>query len=185
MANVLFISEAYLKENTNIDENVDVKEIIPSIVDAQEMHLLPCLGSALYEDLKTKIAAVTTNSDEDTLISSYIAPMLVKFVQMELSTDLLYKYRDKGVMKKSSENSSSVSYTDMRYLMDRWDNKAQFYKKRLIDYLCGNTALFPTYLQSPNAWDIIPDTNAFTNPFYLGTESWDEKKQRLKLRGSL
>ena len=185
MANVLFIGETYLKENSNIDENVDVKEIIPSIADAQEMHLLPTLGSALYEDLKTKVDAGTTNAAEDTLISDYIAPMLVKFVQMELSTDLLYKYRDKGVMKKSSENSSAASYTDMRYLMDRWDNKAQFYKQRLVDYLCGNTATFPAYLQSPNSWDVLPDTNAFTNPFYLSTESWEEKKERQKLRGSL
>ena len=44
MANVLFISESYLKSSTNIDENVDVKEIVPAIVDAQEMHLLPVLG---------------------------------------------------------------------------------------------------------------------------------------------
>jgi len=185
MANVLFISESYLKSSTNIDENVDVKEIVPAIVDAQEMHLLPVLGSALYDDLKTKIAASTTNAAEDTLLSDYIAPMLVKFVQMELSSDLLFKYRDKGVMTKSSENSQPVDYTQMRFLMDRWDNKAQFYKKRLIDYLCGNKVLFPAYLQSPNTWDMIPETDAFTNPFYLGTETWEERKMRAKLRGSL
>jgi len=185
MANVLFISESYLKSNTSIDENVDVKEIFPAILDAQFMHLLPALGSALYDDLKTKIDAGTTNADEDTLLTDFIAPMLTKFVQMELTDGLLFKYRDKGVMTKSSENSQPIDYTKMRYLMDKWDNKAQFYKKRLIDYLCGNTAKFPAYLQSPNTWDVIPDTDAFTNPFYLGTKTWEEKKAKLKLRGSL
>ena len=61
MANVLFISEAYLKNNTLIDDNVDQRIILPSIKNAQNMRLHPILGTPFYEDLKAKIVAGTLN----------------------------------------------------------------------------------------------------------------------------
>jgi len=51
---VLFISETYVKNNTLIDENVDMRLILPSIKDAQELRIHPILGTPLYDDLKAK-----------------------------------------------------------------------------------------------------------------------------------
>ena len=50
---VLFISEQYVKNTTLIDENVDVRLILPSIKDCQELRIHPILGTPLYEDLNT------------------------------------------------------------------------------------------------------------------------------------
>ena len=83
MAEVLFISEDYIKSNTIIDENVDVKLLLPTVLDVQNLELHTCIGTGLYDDLKTKIAGNTTNADEDTLIKSYIAPMLLKYVMVD------------------------------------------------------------------------------------------------------
>ena len=55
MANVLFISEAYLKNNTLIDDNVDQRLLLPSIKVSQDMRLHPILGTPFYEDLNNFI----------------------------------------------------------------------------------------------------------------------------------
>lgn len=168
MANALFISEDYVKRNSVIDENVDVKLILPAIKDAQEMFLHPCLGTQLYNGLKTRIVAGTTTSDEDTLISEFIAPMLVKYVQLELVDNLLIRYNNKSVSKKSSENAQPLGYADYQSQLDRYTHKAQWFKQRLIDYLFANTTLFPEYYSVVNSNDIVPENNAYTSSFYLG-----------------
>ena len=44
MANVLFISETFLKQNTQVSDNVDVKYIRESILWAQDTEIQPVLG---------------------------------------------------------------------------------------------------------------------------------------------
>ena len=106
---VLFISEQYVKNTTLIDENVDVKLILPSIKDCQELRIHPILGTPFYEDLKTKITAGTLNSDEVNLLDVYIAPAMAQWTMYECSTSMLFKYRNKSVATKNSENSNPIS----------------------------------------------------------------------------
>ena len=106
---VLFISEAYVKNTTLIDENVDMRLILPSIRDCQELRIHPILGTPLYDDLKAKITAGTLNSDETNLLDNYIAPAMAQWTVYECSTSMLFKYRNKSVATKSSENSQPIS----------------------------------------------------------------------------
>ena len=46
---VLFVSETYIKNNSVIDENVDMRLILPAIRDAQELRIHPILGTPLYK----------------------------------------------------------------------------------------------------------------------------------------
>ena len=71
---VLFISEQYVKNTTLIDENVDMRLILPSIKDCQELRIHPILGTPFYEDLKLKIATNPSglNANEINLLDTYI-----------------------------------------------------------------------------------------------------------------
>jgi len=158
MANVLFISESYLKNNSLIDDNVDQRIILPSIITAQDMRSHPILGTPLYEDLKNKIIAGTLNADEKTLIDDYIAKSLVYWSMYECSTSMLYKYRNKSVATKNSE-----------YLRDDWKTKAEFYDERLINYLIDNKELYPKYQETSE--DLHAKKSAYSTSFYLGQGS--------------
>jgi hypothetical protein len=166
MANVLFISESYLKNNTLIDDNVDQRIILPSIVTAQDMRSHPVLGTPLYEDLKSKIVAGTLNADEITLIDDFIAKSLLYWSMYECSTSMLYKYRNKSVATKNSENAQPITSQDLQYLRDDWQNKAEFYDERLINHLIDNKSLFPKYQETSE--DIHAKKTAYTTSFYLG-----------------
>ncbi len=91
MATVLFINETYLKNNSVVDENTDMKVIQPTIEDAQNIHLHPVLGSDLFNDLKDKIINDTLNVDEETLIPTLKALERYNFVLMFLRLHLMYR----------------------------------------------------------------------------------------------
>ena len=131
---VLFISETYVKNNTIIDENVDMRLILPSILDAQELRIHPICGTPLYEDLKAKITAGTLNADEVTLLDDFIAPCMAQWTLYECSVSMLFKYRNKTIGTKSSENSQPIDYQEFQFLRDDWKNKAEERDKRLINF---------------------------------------------------
>ena len=178
---VLFISETYVKNNTVIDENVDMRQILPSIRDAQELRILPILGTPLYEDLKTKITATTLTADDIILLDDYIAPCMAQWTLYECSVTMLFKYRNKTVGTKSSENGQPISYQDLQFLRDDWKNKAEEREARLINYLTDNTTLYPTYTQVSD--DLNPRTTAYQTSFYLGggtSNCWWDKSNYYK-----
>ena len=174
---VLFISETYVKNNSIIDENVDMRLILPSIRDAQELFIHPILGSPLYSALKTKITAGTLNADEVTLLDNFIAPSMLQHTLFECSVSMLFKYRNKSIGTKNSENSTPVDYRDLQFLRDDWKNKAEERDKRLINYLMDNSALYPEYTTTSS--DLNPRKTAYQEGFYLGSGKslncwWDE-----------
>ena len=115
MAKVLFITENFIKENSPIDENVDVKFLRSTIYDAQRDYIKPILGSDLYDKIESDISGSTLTGDYLTLVNDYVSESLLKWVIFELTDVLLYKYRNKNVSKQDSENAQPVNYTEHRY----------------------------------------------------------------------
>lgn len=175
MAQAIFIDESYLKTNSVIDENVSAEYIRPTILEAQDMYIHPFLGTGLYNKLKTDVIASTVTGDYKTLLEDYVQKTLMFYTLVELTPVMVYKYMNKTVAEKNSENSISADQSDINYLMERWRNKAQWYGQRLIDYLCENQTLFPEYTNPGTGQDIIrPDKDtAFEESWYLGTDNYE------------
>lgn len=150
MADVIFISETYLKEMSVINENVDYKILKPTIIMVQDLYIQQILGTPLYNDLKTKITSdptLATYTSEKALIDDYIAKALVWYVKMEATMEFKFRYMNKGVMTKSGENSQPADTSDLKYLMDKWRINAERYSQLLTDHLLINTITFPKYLE--------------------------------------
>jgi len=171
MSKILFISEDYVKSNTVVDENLDVKVIRPTIYDAQRDHIKPILGTDLYEKIIADIAGSTLTGNYLTLVDNYIADCLLKYVVFALNIVGLYKYRNKSVSKQTSENSNPVDYTEQRYLMDYWQKKAEVRSQDITDYLCANVDLFPEYAANNDLDDLLPNSRNYTTSIYLGMEA--------------
>ena len=174
MAKVLFISEQYIKDNSQLDENVDVKRIRATIYDAQRDYIKPILGTDLYEKIISDITGSSLTGNYQTLVNDYVAESLLKWVLFELQVVLLYEMRNKNVSTNNSENSNPVDYTQHRYLMDHWKEKAERRSQDITDYLCANTDLFPEYLSNSDADDLHPTKNQYSTNIYLG--SYEERK---------
>lgn len=185
--NVLFISVDTIKERTGLHANVDEKLVMPEILTAQDMYILPCLGTGLYNRLQDAIAASSLTADETDLIDTYITNCLVYYVMSELPMGLSYQFYNKGVVRKSSDNTELPSAQDMIDVANRYRSRAEFYKQRLMKYLkqSSTTVKFPTYNNPGNGVDtIVPENEAYTTSIWLGDDynygkkmSFEEKYQ--------
>ena len=167
--NTLFISVQNIKDRTGLHANVDEKLVLPEIKTAQDMYILPALGSALYNQLQTAVEGNTYTNDETTLLDDYIADCLVYYVMSELPMGLSYQFYNKGLLRKSGENTENPSMQDMIDVANRYRSRAEFYKQRMIKYLKQNNVLYPNYLNFGSGIDSIkPDNDGYTVSMWLG-----------------
>jgi hypothetical protein len=172
MAVTHFIGEQALKDNSVLNENVDMKLITPIITLVQDKYVIQTLGTGQYNEVKSAIIADTTlasNSRIKTLVDDYIQPMMIWWILYELQPVLNYKLTNKSIAQKSSDNSQPAGRTDMLGLMDRHKDNAQYYTQRLINYLIANPTLFPLYFNPGNTVDtVVPRRRPYTKGLYLG-----------------
>ncbi len=131
--NTLFISVQSIKDRTGLHANVDEKLVLPEIKTAQDMYILPALGSALYNELQTAVDTATYTQLQTTLLDDYIVDCLIYFVMSELPQGLSFQFYNKGLLRKTGENQESPSMQDMIDVANRYKARAEFYKQ--IRYL--------------------------------------------------
>lgn len=171
------INQAHLTENTIVDGNVDYKKFKPALALAQDLDLLPILGSDLMAKLKTDVDAFYTSGTPvpepyKTLLETYVQPALVHFALSRATPNFKFKYAAKGVIVNGSENSQSAETIDVEKQSDYWRNIGEDYAKRMFDYITFNTAVFPEYFsQIGTSYKIYPKRNIYSCPIFLGPSS--------------
>lgn len=141
-----FVSERYLKNNSPIGDNMDIKEIYPYVKTAQDVYIQEALGTALYERLISGVSGSPSdlNSNEKILIK-ICRSALVYWTCYDALPFIWVKLRNIGLVKQSGENLETLSVDEMRVIEQKLKEKAVFYMNRLKDYLCENSNLFDEY----------------------------------------
>lgn len=168
MATALFISRTDLVKNSIIDGNVDTDKFIQFVKIAQQIQVQNYLGTDLYNKISADIIAGTLSGDYLDLVNDYVQPMLIWFAQVEYLPYAAYQVKNGGVFKHTSENSESVSKSEVDYLVQKARNTAEYYTKRFIDYMTFNNNLFPEYNSNSDS-DVYPDNDSTFNGWVLTT----------------
>jgi len=169
MATALFISRTDLVKNTIIDGNVDTDHFIQFIKLAQKIHIRNYLGSKLYDKISIDIigangAALT--GAYLTLVNDYVQDMLIHYAMVDYLPFAAYKIKSGGVFKHQSENSVSVSKSEIDYLVNKEREFAEYYTRRMIEYVTYNISSFPEYTSNNNE-DVYPDKDSLFNGWVL------------------
>jgi len=159
----LYISSTRIKKDTALGGSVDDNLIMPYILLAQDMYILPILGTDLDTKLKADIQAGSLAGDYKTLVEDYLQKSLVQFAFAELLPFLrLRMVNNAAVVMGATDQSSSASYDELRPLMDRAKDAAEFYRQRMIDYLTDKgSAAFPEYASNSDAGELSPTTRNY------------------------
>jgi hypothetical protein len=171
MKNTLFISVSSIKERTGLHANVDDKLVLPEIKTAQDMYIHPLLGSALYERLQTGIDNNDLTADEVALLDNFVTDTLIYYVLSELPTGLSYQFYNKGLVRKTSDNTDQPQMQDLLDISARYRKRAEFYAERMVKFLKQNAAQgkYNLYLNPGSGLDAIhPDNSAYSTTIYLG-----------------
>lgn len=174
--NILLISDEMLKERTAIHGNIDPKLLYPEIKVAQDMYIHPILGTALYNKLLDDInVSGTTTGVYKTLLDSFIVDALVYYTLAGLPETLSFQFWNKGVMRKTGENTELPSMSELVDLSNKYRVRAEWYAERLTKYLragIGGT-LIPEYTSPGDTLDTLtPQNTPFTMPIYLGDQGY-------------
>lgn len=164
---VLLISETYLKEGTILNENADIKVIKPNIKLAQDMYIHTTLGTDLYNQILSQVDANTLTVANTTLLVDWIKPCLKHFVLYHLGRDLLYKWMNKGIVTKSSDNSSPVDADVLNSIRTEYQDIAQWYRENLIKFLCAHESDYPSYTTNNTSDKLYPRKSGYSSPIYL------------------
>jgi hypothetical protein len=174
MKNICFINVNTIKERSALHSNVDDKLILPEILTAQDMYLLPALGTALYNRLQSGIENNNLNADEVDLLDNFITNPLVYYTLSELPVGLSYQFYNKGLVRKNSENTETPQMQDLIDVASRYRTRAEFYTQRLIKHLkqvSSTSDKFQEYVNYGTGVDIIkPERDAYQASIWLGDD---------------
>ena len=172
--NILLMNDEMIKDRTSIHGNIDPKLIYPDIKVAQDMYILPVIGTALYNKLQTAVNANdwTGLTNYKLLLDNYILDALMYYTLAELPFTMGYQFWNKGIVRKQGENTDLPSMSELVDISNRNKDKGQWYANRLRLYLIDKAVtLYPEYLQPGNTIDtVIPDQKGFAIGVYLGDD---------------
>lgn len=160
-----------------VESNYDQTQLRQLIWDTQEIYILPILGTALYEQLKTQVRTNALSADNKTLLFEKINPALMWKVLAEGVMIFSYKFRNKGIVTQSSDNSTPASMQDLQFIVTYCEQKFQTFAQRLTDYLIENDATYPLYTNAGDGADTIhPNHNQYNVGWYMpkGTSNYGD-----------
>lgn len=166
MATALFISRTDIVKNSILDGNIDTDKFIQFIKIAQEIHIQNYLGTDLYDKISNDITGNSLTGAYQTLVNKYVQPMLIHYAMADYLPFAAYQVKNGGVFKHQSENAESVQKSEVDYLVNKERDFAEYYTRRMIDYITFNISSFPEYNTNNNE-DIYPDKDALYHGWVL------------------
>ncbi|QDP51051.1 MAG: hypothetical protein Unbinned6004contig1002_37 [Prokaryotic dsDNA virus sp.] len=158
----LYISTQRLKNDSAIGGSVDDNLLLPYILMAQDRYILPVIGTDLQNKLNTEIQNNSLAGNYLTLLQNFIQPALVQFAFATSLPFIRLRMVNNAIVTMNTEQGSSVSHEELKPLINASIDQGEFYRKRLIDYLRGNTSSFPEYsTNQTNQGDVVPNGQTY------------------------
>ena len=148
MTDTLLISEAKVRQFTDINNSVDTELIKNNIRVAQDFYLQSVIGTNLYNKLMDLVDAGTigdaANSEYKTLLDNWIQDFLLYATYYETLESIYLRPRNNGLLKPNGGENSDPVDKDL-YSMKRQsvENKMAYYNERLTNYIIENETIFP------------------------------------------
>jgi len=159
MANIdktIFITPQFLKDNSELDNNIPDKLLKKPIIIAQEEYILPILGSELYNQLKLEVSGNTLTAENQILMDDYVRLCLSEYALYKAASKILYKYTGKSIEKQKTELTESINLKELALLREEIKTSADILADRLTRFLIANPEDYPLYNQVGDTFDSIP-----------------------------
>jgi hypothetical protein len=163
------VSEEKLKSYTSIHESVSPKDLVPYVLQAQEIYLRNYLGGTFYNQLVEQIKNNVISAPNRLLLDDFVGPILVNYSFYHAIPFLAYKIFNKSILKPNSENAPSVELDEVKFLQTNVREVAESYVEQMQRYLAFNLGLYPAYAtwNSRNG-EQAPDTK---KPYFSGIQT--------------
>lgn len=164
MRKILLISEDTIKTYSELPDNVWGKSLMPAIASAQEIGLQSILGENLYNKILDKVedGTITGATAYKAILDNQIQDYLIYKVLCDLVPILSTKIGNMGAVVSNDEHVVNLSQGERDILMNSYQYKADFYTRRLQNYLLKNRTSYPE-LDEATCYQIKENLKSATN----------------------
>lgn len=174
----LLVSQSYLQAKSIINDNADYETIKPVVEAVQDLYLQKILGTDLYVALQNYVVAsqaptspiVPIPAQYKVLLDNYVVKYLHWMVVANVGDALKFRYMNKGVMEKSSDNSQPTAIADLKVVTQKWQNFAEQYGENMVKFITAYMSNYPEYSQNSSLEKNKPEGTGFDSPFYFENE---------------
>lgn len=167
-----FIDEVYLKATMPVDSNVPWKLLKTGLQDAQELYIRDLIGSGLYDAICDEInlnGGALTTAALLTLVNTYIAPALSRYVMYEVADVMTFQATNKGYQSRNSEFSNPSDIREITSMALRYKQRADAFAHKVTAFLIENQDTYPLYRNPGSGVDTVhPRETHLIGGFYLG-----------------
>tara|TARA_R110000787_G_scaffold40624_9_gene100812 strand:- start:1014 stop:1604 length:591 start_codon:yes stop_codon:yes gene_type:complete len=169
MTDTLLISEAKIRQFTDINQSVDTALIKNNIRTAQDYYLQAIIGTNLYNRLMSDVDNDTLAGYYLTILNDYIQDYLLYATYYETLESIYLRPRNNGLLKPNGgENSDPVDRDIYQMKRQSIENKMAYYSERLTNYIIEEQDQFIELNNADKLYEQWPDyTNKYRNPFVL------------------
>lgn len=143
---VYLISEDFVKSTTNISDNVQGKFLGPAIRETQQIDLQGVIGTAMLNKLCDLVSGGTISSPENAAYKELLDNcqyFMAYSVVAKLVVISAVKIDNMGPNTTYDDKIQNLGLNDTFLIEDYYINKADWYKKRLQEYILANKSNLP------------------------------------------
>lgn len=173
--NTLLISPAEIKQESQINQNVDDKVISTIIQTAQEIYLCKIIGTPLYRKIQELVDDVIKDSGDkitdpgfeiyNELLEDYVKPYLKYKTMEDFIVAGSFKMRNIGVIRNTDANVNYADLDSIKFLQHHYNTYVAEYEDRLSKFICANREMLPemgaevaSYLEQPQPGETFSNT---------------------------
>ena len=169
MSYTYLITEKELKQKSILHGNVDSKLIGMAMQEAQDIHTREALGTALYNQIIAEFDDSNLTPENDTLLENYVKPMQKYYILKEFLMYGWIKLANSSIGTRDAEDLITSFDSGINRMEDKFMQKAEYYRKRLINFIEDNILDYPLY-KSLNQ-EIEPSNKSYTSRFTFLNEA--------------
>ena len=133
--NTEIITSTEIRNEVINSVNFDVALLENRIINYQRKYVRRLLGKEFYEELTTQVELATLSADNETLLNSYIKPMLAHYVVFEEMPYLRTQIGDLGARNPLDDLSGQAAQSDYDLLRRRLSSDADLMAENLQQFI--------------------------------------------------
>jgi len=170
MTTTFILSEAKLRQFTDLNDSVDTSLLKNAVREAQDIMLQRIIGTPLYKSILNKIDTSTLTGVYLTLVNDYIQDFLLYAAYYEALEAIYIRPRNNGLLTPTGgENSIETDRSLFNVKRQNVLNKMEFYADKLSAYLAEEQNQYPELNESNKLYEQWPDYGSqYRSPIVFG-----------------
>lgn len=185
MKKILFTNENYIRSVTVIDTNVESKFLLSAMREAQDVYLQQIIGKTMSDKIADLISDDSINEEQNLAYKNLLDECQLFLAYQSVAILCLttnVKISNGGLQQTSDENLNVLDIKDGFTIQTHFQNRADFYARRLQEYILDNKSDLPEISQSKcHQMNAQLHSAASTNLFLGGARGkWSPKCRRIR-----